>query len=325
MAYAGGHFHQTPKLELCYSGGMAIDDADHNTFYCSLPVGGTYEIVKYRLDGNGEVMDSKQVTTGSSLNNSRPFCIAGSGESPLRLGWMNGNYYDWIVSKDRPLGFPTSIMTDFEGFDRETLPQPASGKFTPGEDFEYTAVIEPRKGGRMIDLGQLSYWIDTKTLKPEIRYKKKKYTSGNILATSDNWQINPRGTNGDWYAPAVPQYATVTLRYADGELSSFINGALDQKIRLEPSRKGPKVFSVNNPDYKKSPYTGMTRRHWLEAATYLLNGAFGYISSPDDPMYFPKQLDKTYPRNEGSVSVAKLEGLARRFSSQPRCYARIPT
>ena len=28
-------------------------------------------------------------------------------------------------------------------------------------------------------------------------------------------------------------------------------------------------------------------------------------------MYFPKQLDKTYPHNEDAVAVAKLEGLCR--------------
>ncbi len=71
------------------------------------------------------------------------------------------------------------------------------------------------------------------------------------------------------------------------------------------------VFRVVDPDYKKSPYSGMTRQHWLEAAKYILNGAFGYIHSLDDPMYFPKQLDKTYPRDENAAKVAKLEGLAR--------------
>lgn len=71
------------------------------------------------------------------------------------------------------------------------------------------------------------------------------------------------------------------------------------------------VFVIDNPDFIKSPYSGMTRRHWLDAGKYILNGAFGYIHSLDDPMYFPKQLDKTYPANEKSAKVAKLEGLAR--------------
>lgn len=71
------------------------------------------------------------------------------------------------------------------------------------------------------------------------------------------------------------------------------------------------VFKVNNPDKVKSPYTGMTRQHWIEAGEYILGGAFGYIHSLDDQMYFPKQLDKTYPRDENGTRVAKLEGLAR--------------
>lgn len=71
------------------------------------------------------------------------------------------------------------------------------------------------------------------------------------------------------------------------------------------------VFQVKNPDYTRSPYTGMTRQHWIEAGEYLLKGAFSYIHCLDDQMYFPKQLEKTYPRNEGQIPVAKIEGLAR--------------
>lgn len=73
----------------------------------------------------------------------------------------------------------------------------------------------------------------------------------------------------------------------------------------------PKVFEVQNPDFVKSPYSGMTRQHWIQAGEYLLDGAFSYIHTLDDPMYFPKQLEKTYPRNDGDTRVAKLEGLAR--------------
>lgn len=71
------------------------------------------------------------------------------------------------------------------------------------------------------------------------------------------------------------------------------------------------VFKVATPDYKKSPFTGMTRKHWKEAALYLLEGAFSYIHTVDDPMKFPKQPGKSYPRSEGQVSTEKLEGLCR--------------
>lgn len=71
------------------------------------------------------------------------------------------------------------------------------------------------------------------------------------------------------------------------------------------------VFEINQPDFELSPYTGMTRKHWMDAAHYLLEGAFSYIHNLDDPMKFPKQLDKTYPRNESAVATEKLEGLCR--------------
>lgn len=71
------------------------------------------------------------------------------------------------------------------------------------------------------------------------------------------------------------------------------------------------VFTIDKPDYQTSPMTGMTRRHWVDAATYLLDGAFSYIDSLDSPMKFPKQLEKVYPKNEEQVPTEKLEGLCR--------------
>jgi hypothetical protein len=71
------------------------------------------------------------------------------------------------------------------------------------------------------------------------------------------------------------------------------------------------VFSLSNPDRKLSPYTGMTRQHWKDAAKYLLNGAFSYIHKLEDPMQFPKEPGKSYPRNPGQVPTEKLEGLCR--------------
>jgi hypothetical protein len=71
------------------------------------------------------------------------------------------------------------------------------------------------------------------------------------------------------------------------------------------------LFKIINPDYKLSPYTGMTRRHWKDAALYLLNGAFSYIDNIDDPMQFPKEPGKSYPRTAAQVPTEKLEGLCR--------------
>ena len=71
------------------------------------------------------------------------------------------------------------------------------------------------------------------------------------------------------------------------------------------------VFKVDNPDSKLSPYTGMTRRHWIEADKYLLEGAFGHIRSLDDPMYFDRLGNVCYPKDNSRVRGATLEGMCR--------------
>lgn len=114
----GGHFHQTDNLEMCYSGGMAIDPDNVNEVYGSVPVEGrhgrVYELIRYRLDAAGTVVSSEAVTRDSEKNNVRPYLVQGSAGSPLRLTWMYGDYYDWIVSNIRP-GYPTAIHSDFKG------------------------------------------------------------------------------------------------------------------------------------------------------------------------------------------------------------------
>lgn len=74
---------------------------------------------------------------------------------------------------------------------------------------------------------------------------------------------------------------------------------------------GSTIFKVDQPDYKRSPFTGMTRQNWKDAALYLLEGAFSYIHSLDDPMQFPKQPGKSYPRTPSQIPTEKLEGLCR--------------
>lgn len=75
--------------------------------------------------------------------------------------------------------------------------------------------------------------------------------------------------------------------------------------------KNDSVFHIEAPDYQRSPLTGMTRQHWLDAATYLLDGAFSYIHTLDDPMRFPKQPGKSYPTDGKPNKTENLEGLCR--------------
>ena len=82
-------------------------------------------------------------------------------------------------------------------------------------------------------------------------------------------------------------------------------------VKKTTQKSTENIFVLDQPDYKTNPYTGMGRKHWMDAAKYLLNGAFSYVNSIDDPMRFPKQLEKAYPNNDGQIPTEKLEGLCR--------------
>ena len=59
-------------------------------------------------------------------------------------------------------------------------------------------------------------------------------------------------------------------------------------------------FLGGQPDFKSSPFTGMTRKHWKDAAMYLLESAFSYIHSVDWPDAVSQQPGKSYPRTSPS-------------------------
>lgn len=81
------------------------------------------------------------------------------------------------------------------------------------------------------------------------------------------------------------------------------------------------VFEVKNPDYNKSPYTGMTREHWLDAGRYLLEGIFGNIKSMDDPVVMPRKETKvTYPHLDASKEQQEIERRAEIFEGLTRSF-----
>ena len=270
LAYGGGKFHQSAGLELCYSGGMALDDADASIVYCSVPVVGTYgtvyEIVKYTIGADGTKTDSTQITTNSTLNNARPFIVAHSGNSPLRLTWMHGNYYDWIVSSSYPLGFPTDIRSqwalptqavdlanglvlseDFNGtvsgtattsagvlFTTATTSATLSANAAPAFSISLSPyVYESAYYGNLLKMRELTYGLDATTQKPFVTIGANTYGSTNLLGTSDCWQTTARGTGGEWYTPTKLKYFNLTLTYADGILRVYRNGLIDQVIEAQ--------------------------------------------------------------------------------------------
>lgn len=86
---------------------------------------------------------------------------------------------------------------------------------------------------------------------------------------------------------------------------------LSSYTALAENNGDKKVFEVENPDKQLSPYTGMTREHWKQAAQYLLSTAFEYVKDIDSPMELPKQEGKGYPRNPGEIPTARMEAFCR--------------
>ena len=266
----GGHFHQSAGLELCYSGGMALDDSNPNIVYCSAPVkgdnGSVYEILKFEVDDKGVVSAPEYITKNSKKNNARPYLIPNSENSPLRLSWMNGEYYDWIVSNSRPKGYPTAIHCDYDfptenvsieegllvniSFDEskysEQLVKDGIAVFTGTNTIdietpelkEFTLSISPyifnnSYEGKLFTFGNISWNLDQETLKPYILISDKRFNSSNLLGSSDVWKTQGRGTNGVWYSPTKFEFFNLTITYSDGILKTYVNGLVDQYIEID--------------------------------------------------------------------------------------------
>ena len=78
-----------------------------------------------------------------------------------------------------------------------------------------------------------------------------------------------------------------------------------------------KIFEVKNPDFERSPYTGMTKKHYFECAKYLLERAFTHVESMETPISFPKVPGKTYPEvnaPDWRYKSADFEALERTFT-----------
>ena len=278
LANGGGHFHQTPNLEMCYSGGMAIDGADKNVVYCSVPVEGEhgtmYEIVKYTVSADGQVT-SEAVTSDSEKNNARPYSIPGADGTGLHLAWMHGDYYDWIVSSSRPRGYATGIrsivplpeapvdledgLLAYEEFDTADglggtatvsggmlalTPETSATIAVDGEGEAFSVVLTPyldadAYSGRLVSMEGWSYDLPADAKpKPCLTVDGTAHGSTNVLGNSDVWQTQGRGTNGQWYAPSKLPFFTLAITYADGVMRTYIDGLLDQYVEAPGLQAG---------------------------------------------------------------------------------------
>lgn len=229
LAYGGGRFHPS-NTEYCYSGGMALDPECPGTVYLSVPTKNakgesTYEIWRYLVASNGQVVMKDQITRGSAKNNVRPFVLPGSKDVPIRLMWMHGDYAYWIVKKGFPTGFPTAIHADYAFLDA-TLD--VSGKKPFTIDL-LVGLDTDNYHGTLLTTESFTYGLDKETVKPYVKIDDAVYNSSNVLYTSDNWAINCTGTHGDnWPTPL--DTIRFTFSYDGQRLTVYRNGLIDQVI-----------------------------------------------------------------------------------------------
>lgn len=245
LTNGGGQFHQTPGVEMCYSGGMAIDRDNPTDVYCSVPVNGVYEIVKYKVseDGSTLLTGKEQITSGSKKNNVRPFVIEGTkdskkGAADMRLTWMNGDYYYWIVSNAYPKGYPTAIMAS------AALPLNMTAAKGMSASIDLS-ISHSNYGGKLLTVNGIEYGLDASTRKPYIIVNGQRYNSQNVLGTADSWKTHSGTTDGTWPSISLLNRWNLTLTYDEEtkRLTAYRNGIIDQQIECELT--GEAALEVN--------------------------------------------------------------------------------
>lgn len=252
LADGGGRFHPS-NTEYCYSGGMALDPDQTNVIYLSIPTTGTsgasvHEIWKYTLSADQTVTDKEQITFDSEKNNVRPFVLPGSTGSPMRLGWMHGDYQYWMVNKNYPAGYPTGIHCDYNWQEEAPVPPVAAQKdfgalalttdrsevltCEPTATFSVTANLRlsaEAYHGTLLSGEGWNLGVDESSVLPYIVVNGVRYASTNKLYTSDNWALNSTGTTSDYWPTPLGDF-NVSVTYDGSTLCVYRNGLLDQKI-----------------------------------------------------------------------------------------------
>lgn len=259
VQYAGHAFHQNwNKTERCYTGGAAIDPDNINDLYLSIPTtngqynrDGIYEIWKVQVGDDGKVGTSEQLTKNSLKNNVRPFILPHSANSPLRLAWMNGDYYYWMVNKSYPKGYPTGIFCDHsvpsqpvnlaQGLVNEAKGgKELNGNMGPsltkkGETYsQFSAVFsvnlksQSYRGSTFLSgttPAALSLSLDAQGYLC-LTVGNQSFRSACRFYNSDNWAANSSGTSGDSW-PTEYTTANLALTYDGQQMTVYRNGVIE--------------------------------------------------------------------------------------------------
>jgi len=287
VQYGGHAFHKNwNSTERCYSGGMSLDPDNINDLYLSIPTtngqynkDGVYEIWKYTIDDAGTVAGSEQITKNSTKNNVRPFIIPGSKNSPMRLAWMNGDYYYWMVQQNYPKGYPTAIHCAYdwkEELTPENVPAEIPTCICFWKDMTMTmafAMDENHYEGTLFTISDntpLTYSIGADSY-PVVTIGNKSYRSQNRLLTSDAWATGSTGTSGDNHPTKLSTWV-LTLTYDGKTLTTYRNGLVDQVITPETTIGGVVENIAGHDDGGNaipSPHTLLTREMYYACASPL--------------------------------------------------------
>lgn len=236
----GGQFHQTSGVEMCYSGGMAVDRDNPQDVYCSVPVNGVYEIIKYTMSADGKkVASSEAVTKNSKLNNARPFVIEGTKDDALRVAWMNGYYYYWIVNTTYKNAYPTSIMAN------KSLPENLTS--TEGKSVSMNIKIDPDSySGDLLTWNGMTWGVNASTQHSYVKVDGTTYDSQNVLGTADSWQTeNTATTGGKWFSKTKLGEFNLSFTYDGKHLTVYRNGIIEQQVECTLSGDDSPVVSDN--------------------------------------------------------------------------------
>ena len=302
VQYGGHAFHQNwNSTERCYSGGMAIDPDNINDLYLSIPTkngtynkDGVYEIWKYTIDDNGKVAGSEQITKNSTKYNARPFIIPGSKNSKMRLAWMNGDYYYWMVQKSYPKGYPTGIRCDY-AWEEAITPENTSDEQADcrclgvNKTLNLALAMNAAKySGKIFSIGEeLTYSLDDDNY-PVLTINGKSYKSQNRLLTSDDWATGSTGTSGDNHPTKVATWV-LSLTYDGQTLTTYRNGLVDQVIEVEGLQGG--TADAYGEDY---------------AHTILLQSDYYACASPQTVQSMVKVLEAEIQKELASAALESI-------------------
>ena len=243
IGYAGHAFHKNwSSRERCYSSGMALDPDTITHVYVSLPTkngevneNGVYELWKYVIDDEGIISSKTQLTHDSKKNNVRPYVLPGSAGTPLRLAWMNGDYYFWASTSAYPQAYPTSLVADCEIPTQQT--DLNDGLNATADAMAFTVSVQttmPRTAsaylGKFFSTDRLSLDVVAGYLL-QLSLDGQTYGgSGRFLATDQT----VRGVSSvTGQSAALLTKVTLTLTYDGHRLTLYRNELVDLQIDVE--------------------------------------------------------------------------------------------